>query len=236
MTITDKTRWLICAGLGIVTLVAAILILPLFPRDAASDVSGYGGPVYAFEFAESIQDLIAVFGTADDPEQARRLVMMDRGNRWDFGFMTLYGLFGMSFGWAVSRTISGLGRGIIALAILGSLADLVETGTLLALSEEFADGGSALPGLFYLRAVVTVKFAAIGAVVGLAGLYLWHRGSALWRALGAVSLIAVLAMLPALIWPESYGGVLGLSIGMGWIIMLAYASRSALRGAIPPRR
>lgn len=236
MAIGEQTLWKLCAASGVATLIASLLIFPLFPADAAMDVSGYGGPVYAFEFAGSKADLTAIFGTEEDPDRARRLAMMDRGNLWDFGFMTLYGLFGLCFGWAILKNGVRFGRLIMGFALLGSVSDLIETGTLLALSEEFAADGSALPGLTYLRMVVTLKFAAIGSVIGLAGLYLWGRAASHWRWAGAACCVSALILLLGLVQPASYGAILGLGIGIGWIIMLAYAIRYAVKGATPPRR
>ena len=61
-----------------------------------------------FEFARVPQDLINLFVTVDDPERMRRMAMMDAGNRWDFLFMTIYGMFGVFFDVAAARNGSKL--------------------------------------------------------------------------------------------------------------------------------
>lgn len=212
------------------TLVVVLLLMPVFPSDAAGDVSGFGGPVYAFEFAQTADDLVAIFGGADDPERSRRLEQMDAGNRWDFLFMALYTLFGCLFGLAVREDGSRLGWPIAILAGLASMADLVETGTLLALSEELAEGGTVLTGLTYVSMVASFKFLAIGLSVILSGLYLARRPGMIWTVSGCIAVLAALVILPGTLLPAQFGYILGTAIGVGWIVMLAYAASRSLKG------
>jgi len=229
-----RTLWIASALFGIATIIVALAIFPLFPSDAASDVSGYGGVVYAFEFARVPQDLTNIFGLADDPDRARRIAMMDAGNRWDFLFMTIYGLFGVSFGVAAARMESRIWAWIAVFAVIASVADLVETVTLLSLTEEMADGGTLFPGLHYLWIPVTIKFAALGVSVLGAGLYIVTRRVIILNILGALTLLASLLVIPALMVPSDYGGLLGPAIGVGWIVMLAYAIGDVIRGPTLP--
>jgi hypothetical protein len=224
-----RTFWIVCALLGMATIIVALAIFPMFPSDSASDVSGYGGVVYAFEFARVPKDLTDIFGLVDDPDRARRITMMDAGNRWDFLFMTVYGLFGVFFGVAAMRSVSKIWAWIAILAVIASVADLIETGTLLSLTEEMADGGTLFPSLHYLWIPVTIKFAALAASVMGAGLFIATRRGIVWNVLGALTVLASVLVIPGLIVPSAYGGLLGPAVGVGWIVMLAYAISVAIR-------
>jgi hypothetical protein len=210
-----------------------ILIMPYFPQEAAADVSGYGSPVIAFEFARMPADLWAVFGDAADPERAKRIAMMDHGNRWDFLFMTIYSLFGALFGLAVRRRRATLGAVILVAAIIAGLADAVETRTLLSITAQLSGGAETPVGLATLWVPVTIKFAGLALSIICAGLFLGSRENLTWKALGALTVLAGLLSLPALLAPASLGHLLTLSVGIGWIVMLAYALTRSVKGVTP---
>lgn len=229
-----RTLWIACTLFGMATIIVALAIFPLFPSDAANDVRGYGGVVYAFEFARVPQDLTDIFGSADDPDRARRIAMMDGGNRWDFLFMTIYGLFGVFFGVAAARSGARIWSWIAVLAVIASVADVLETGTLLSLTKALTDGVTTFPSLHFLWIPVTIKFAALAVSVLCAGLFLATRRGIVWNIFGALTLLASLLVIPGLMAPSAYGGLLGPAIGVGWITMLAYAVTRSVRGPIPP--
>lgn len=207
--------------------------MPHFPTDAAADISGYGSPVIAFEFARTPGDLAAVFGSKVDPERARRMTMMDHGNRWDFLFMGVYSVFGAMFGLAVRRRNVVLGTTILFAAIVAGVADAVETRILLSITAQMADGGATPAGLVTLWMPVTIKFTCLALSIIGAGLFLGSCRSVTWKAVGALSVLAGLLSIPALLSPASLGSLLTLSVGIGWIIMLAYALTRTLRGIDP---
>lgn len=226
---TQDRLWIACSLAGLATLITAIFIMPMFPQEMAGDLQGFGAPVYAFEFARTPDDMIAIFGAADDPLRVERLAMMDRGNRWDFLFITLYTAFGVLFGLAAARTNAAMGRLVLLFAGMAGAADLVETGTLLALSEELADGGAALPGLGYVWIVASVKFAALSLSIIFASLFIARQGGKLWKLAAYAAILAVLLILPSLVAPARYASLLGLAVGLGWIVMLGFATTKAMK-------
>lgn len=230
MIIKERRLWIACAVAGVATLITVLLIMPFFPTDAPADVSGYGSPVIAFEFAGTSEDLAAVFGLDDDPLRAARMAMMDQGNRWDFLFMTIYSVFGAMFGLAVRRRRVNLGMVILVAAIIAGIADAVETRTLLSITAQMGEGVAVPTGLATLWLPVTIKFTALAVSVLCAGLYIAARAKPIWTALGALTVLAALLSVPALLATASYGALLTLSIGVGWMIMLAYALTRSLRG------
>lgn len=231
----ERALWTGCAAAGVATLIMVILIMPYFPTEAAADVSGYGSPVIAFEFARTPADLIAVFGADTDVNRADRIAMMDQGNRWDFLFMTVYSLFGVMFGLAVRRTRVALGTIIVIAATVAGIADAVETRTLLAITAQITDGIAAPLGLASLWIPVTIKFFALALSILCAGLFLSTHEAVIWKALRALTVLAALMSVPALLAPTSLGWLLTLSVGIGWIVMLAYAGVMAARGVTSPR-
>lgn len=224
-----------CAAAGVATLIISLIIMPLFPSSAAADVSGYGSPVIAFEFARTPADLAAVFGLDSDPFRASRMAMMDDGNRLDFLFMAVYSLFGAMFGFAVRSRRAGLGTVILVAAIIAGIADAVETRTLLSITAQMGEGIAVPVGLATLWLPVTIKFTALAVSVLCAGLYMASRAKPIWIALGALTVLAALMSVPALLATASYGALLSLSIGIGWIVMLAYALTRSVRGVTSPR-
>lgn len=231
---TEHRLWIGCVSLGLMTLCLALFILPMFPSDAAGDVSGYGGAVYAFEFAHSASDLIAVFGAESDPERDRRIAMMDSGNRWDFLFMSTYTLFGIFFGLAIRKTTPGLGSRLVAIALIAGFADMLETRALLSITADLRSGVMTPMALHDLWVPVRVKFAALLMSVCAAGFFLISTQSKIWKVLGSFAALAALLSLPALWQPDRYGAVLGLSIGAGWTLMLVFAAMRVKTGLTTP--
>lgn len=235
MIIKEQGRWIGCAAAGVATLITAVFIMPHFPTDAAIDITGYGSPVIAFEFARTPADLTAVFGGDADPERAARMAMMDHGNRWDFLFMTVYSLFGALFGFAVRRRNATLGSIILVMAVLAGLMDAVETRTLLSITAQMRAGIAIPAGLATLWIPVTIKFVALAISIVGAGLFLASRAGLVWTTLGGLTILLALLNVPALLYPDRFGSLLTLSIGIGWIVMLAYAVTRSARGVTPPR-
>lgn len=230
MIIKERGLWMGCAAAGVATLITAILIMPYFPTEAAVGITGYGSPVIAFEFARSPADLAAVFGGDADPERAGRIAMMDQGNRGDFLFMTVYSIFGALFGFAVRGQNAALGSVILVAAIIAGLMDAVETWTLLSITSQMNDGIATPAGLALLGMPVTTKFVALAISIVGAGLFLVSRVGFVWTTLGGLTILMALLCVPALFIPDRFGSLLTLSIGIGWIVMLAYAATRSARG------
>lgn len=234
MIIKERGLWVACAAAGLIILVMSSLIMSHFPSDAASDVSGYGSPVIAFEFARVPADLWAVFGVDGDPERARRIAMMDHGNRSDFLFMSIYTIFGALFGMAARRRYVMLGSVIFVAAVIAGLADMVETRTLLAITAQMTQGVTAPDGLATLWMPVTLKFIMLAVSIVGAGLFIMSRDGMIWTALGALTVLSALLSLPALLSTVNLGYLLTMSVGLGWSLMLAYALMRSFRAQRAP--
>jgi len=234
MRIKERGLWVACAAAGVIVLILSIMIMSHFPSDAGADVSGYGSPIIAFEFARIPADLVAVFGVDGDPERMRRIAMMDQGNQSDFLFMAIYTVFGALFGMAARRRHVLLGSVIFVAAMIAGLADMVETRTLLAITAQMAQDVAAPDGLTTLWMPVTLKFIMLAVSIVGAGLFMMSRDGMVWTALGALTVLAALLSLPALLSTASLGYLLTASVGLGWSIMLAYALTRSFRAQKAP--
>lgn len=208
--------------LGLVTLVTALFLMPVFPQEAAVSPVPYSKPVYAFEMARTVDDLQAVFGLPDDPERQVRIAGMDMGNKWDFAFMALYGAFiALFFYGAYRRRAEAIWKYCVYVAILSAVADFAETSILLQLTNDLEAG----EGLMYLPYAVMAKFTALGLCGLGAGLFLLKEQNAFWRASGVVAAVAGLVILWAFYFGDEYGlfHLTGDAIGLVWIIQVIYA-------------
>ena len=127
----SRLSWRATAVLGLLLSILGLYMMPMFPQTGAVDLSGYGGPVFAFEMARNLTDLVNVFGGIDDPDRATRIAQMDLGNYWDFLFMLLYSAFIAAFLFAASnKPLSVSWKVMIVLALFSGGMDALENGIL----------------------------------------------------------------------------------------------------------
>jgi len=184
------------------------------------------GPVFAFEFARSVPDLIAVFGGATNPERAVRVADMVRGTIWDFGFLLIYGGFIFTFFLAAyKRTGTKFWLVFAALGIVAALGGFVENNISLGLLDdiETAKNLALLPFPVYL------KFLSIMVCGIVLGVYLMLTRKAVWVVPGALAIVGALAMLSGLAFPHIYGQYVGNAVTIFWVIQLVYAGRAGFR-------
>lgn len=228
--------WLACLGFGIGTLLISLSLQSAFPASGAAIAPGYGAPVMAFEFARDQNDLIAIFGTADDPAQADRLAAMQSGNEQDYLFMLFYALFLASGCWALWRELR---RPILLLGVvmpvLAALFDAWENWLLFAIQAAFTLGEYA-PAIDTLAAPVIAKFLLLTATNILIGYALSQVPGRGWQLVGVLVIVPCVATVMALIAPMAFGWTLAAVIAAGWIALLGtafIASWRALRHKIP---
>jgi len=221
--------WKLCALLGLATAVCGLLLMPVFPATGAGYLAGYGEPVFAFEFARSVPDLLLVFGAPDDPARAGRILDMVHGTYWDFGFLLIYSGFIYTFFLAAfNSTGTQVWRVFAVLGIVAGLADIVENIVLLGLMADI-ETARYLPVLPF---PVYAKFIAI-TLCGLGvGAYLLGTRKPVWMVLGGLAIIGALAGVPGLVAPQDYGQYVGSAVTVFWVIQLAYAGRAGFRKSV----
>jgi len=193
---------------------------PLFPKEGAGYSPGFGQPVFAFEMAQTADDLVKVFGGPDDPQRESRVAAMDAGNRWDFAFMAVYGPYLAAFFVACWRTtVNKLWLMPAVLAVCAALSDVVENVILMGLTKNLA----AAPNIEYLGYFVWFKFLSL-MVCGIgAGIYLLRTKRIGWQIAGLAMVAGSLAVIPPFVVPSSYGSLLGRGLAIVWNLQLVYA-------------
>ena len=223
-----KALWKLSALFRLVTAVFGLILMPIFPATGAGYASGYGEPVFAFEFARSVSDLLAVFGGALDPERPARIADMVRGTYWDFGFLLIYGGFIFTFFLAAFKSTGAKIWLVFAgLGIVAGFGDLIENTILLGLLDDI----DAAKNLSLLPFPVYAKFLSI-LVCGLGlGAYLILTRKTVWMVLGVLAIIGALAMFPGLVAPQTYGLYVGSAVTVFWVIQLVFAGWVGFRKA-----
>lgn len=227
MVSAEQSWWISCTASGLALAVLSVIIFPIFPAEGANIAPGYGSPIYAFEMARSVADLIAIFGPADDPARPARIAAMDAGNWWDYPFMTAYGVFLFSFFMATYRR--GGQNLWLALACIGALAafaDAYENTILLGLSANIETA----PNIELLRYPVWTKFLSI-MLCGLGlGAYLFSRPALGWKIAGAIAALGSITVLPAAFSPLDFAQYMQAGLTPVWVIQLIYAGAQLFPG------
>lgn len=221
--------WAVCLVLGLGVIGLSVLMGGMFPQDGAGYAAGYGAPVIAFEMARSVADLQAIFGQVDDEARAARISGMDLGNRWDFLFMAVYGLFISTFFLAAHR-VSGrkLWFGFAFFGVLAALSDAYENSILLGLTLDL----EAAKNLDLLIYPVWAKFLSIMIGSMGVGLYLLGQGSVVWKTVGAVVTVLAATTVLSLALPAQYGVLIPLGAGIPWLVQLIFAGVRTVRGDV----
>jgi len=220
-----KSYWVAAFVLGLGISALAGPVLGAFPTTAYDVAPGFGSAVYAFEMAKTPADLVAVFGPEGDPERARRIEQMDRGNLWDFPFMVIYSLYMAVYFLAIRRESTRPVWLVFALVgLLAGCADAVENTILLNLTNDLAQA----PGLGWLGVPVWTKFLSIMVCISASGFYLISQKHLLWKLLGLSSIGGGLTLLAAFLSPSDYGYLVAGGTTVGWVSMLLFAGYRGL--------
>ncbi|MEN7341680.1 MAG: hypothetical protein AAAFM81_02010 [Pseudomonadota bacterium] len=206
------------AAIGVV--IMTVVIAGKFPTTGGDFAPGYAVPVYAFEFAQTADDVARVFGPIGDPLRSQRIAEMDDGNYWDFPFMTAYSLFLGLFFLAASRESGNrFWRLPAGIGFASGVFDGIENWILLGLTADF----DALPYLEWLRLPVTLKFSALVACAFFAGLWFLKQSGLAWRCVGGVAIALSVVSALGLIIPHRYAFLIAIGIGPVWLAQWLFA-------------
>ena len=126
MEVSERQLWQRCFWAGLATLILGAVVLSIFPKGDFVYPRGYGDPVIAFEFADSISSVKAALGHSAAGYEDR-LSAMKNGTYSDFIFIIAFGLFMTHFFLAAHRQ-TGLRvfKIFVAIAIIAALSDFTE--------------------------------------------------------------------------------------------------------------
>lgn len=213
----ESTAWGATILTGLLVLIISIIIFPMFPQEMAMP-NGFDTPVYAFEFAQSQSDLIAIFGGSDDPHRPERILAMDQGNRLDFVYMAIYSAFIASFFYARHKKDSkSVWLVFTFLGLLAGIADVFENLILLGITADLDSAAN----LSWLKYPVHIKFMALYLCCFGVGMALRNSTANMAQLFG----VMLQALTPVAIVLMFIGnvGLATLVISMVWITQLVLA-------------
>ena len=210
-----RRYWNYAMVAGLLTLAASLWLFSLFPSDFAKPSTEFRDPIVAFEFAQTKQDLLEIFGAAGDPARLRRQDAMDEGHRADWAFLILYNLFIASFFVALyKRTGRKLMLAGVAVAAIAALGDIWENSVLRELTWQLENPDTLL---LVLSKATWVKWGALGFGAGLCA-YGFYKDGRYILALTAVP--GALMVVPAFLEPRLCATILADAIGLWFLVML----------------
>lgn len=231
---SDRALALAAALAGFAVIALSVVFLSLGLRSAEPLDGAYGNQaILAFELARTPEELARVIGAnPPGPDAVQIRVTMDRANRLDFTYMTLYAAF-----IALSCALAARRRGRrwllvgAVLAPVAGLADVAENLALLQLTQPQAELGPLLEAL-HLRTLI--KWEVLAATTALfAGGFI---GRPFWVGSfgAALALLALAGGALTLVDPARHLITLSTAITVAWLWQLGYAVTVAWRAAPAP--
>lgn len=225
-------RFTLATLIGVATFIITAWLGIISPKQVAHPAEGDNrDPVIAMEMVRTPAELTAAIGESrlQYPELREAI---DKVNRIDFLYMTVYGAFIASFFAAVAQA-RGDRRWLVGslLGIVALLADVRENVVLLQMTQ---DGAEVLPLIDMLIVATWIKWFALALAAAAAGYAMFSDGSMPYlRMFGGVIGVAALAFtLGAWFDPLRLAQMMALAIFLTWLLQVIYAYRvSRLPGA-----
>lgn len=216
-------RFTLVSLVGVLVFGITIWLGALAPKSVAHPVEGDArDPIIAFEMVRDAAELRAVIGE-DRASYAEIRDAIDKVNRVDFLYMTVYGAFIALFFMAIAQQRND--RRWLILSVVGivaMLADVRENMTLLALTQ---DGADVTPLIASLVSATWIKWFALGLTSLGAGYALFEDTS-----MPRLRLIAMIVGLSASIFtclaylePVKFPQYMALAVFLSWLLMVVYA-------------
>lgn len=221
----ERRIWQRCFWAGVATLILGAVVISLFPSKGGNYPEGYGTPVIAFEFAQTISEVKAAIGF-DVAGAQNSLKAMKTGTYGDFVFIFAFTIFMISFFHAAKQqTGLALYKFLAAIALIAGLSDITEDiFALRILSNVEMSSGAQWMHYFAKAKFMGLSLVGLGAAV-----FLLRQPRLLRKTEGVFALLGGGLTLFALTRPEQMGDMLGLGVTISWIAMLAYAATQSFK-------
>lgn len=228
MTNGNPRLWAILtvlAGLVVIGVTLGFSMLPEVATGRAAGCYAATPPIIAFEFARTLAEASALFGTGEC--RPLTLTAMDAANHLDIiAYIPAYTLFAI-FG-AIFAARGGRPR-LVLLAILAAIGafvgDMVETTTLLAITKDMAEATDAMT----VRASTAawIKFGLLGAYAALMAGVCLTASPKRWI-VGLVFVLPVLGTIAAAV--DKIGLVSAMTLGtvVAWMVLLLFALKESV--------
>ncbi len=216
-------RFTVVSLVGVLVFGITIWLGALSPKSVAHPAEGDArDPIIAFEMVSDAAKLTAVIGE-DRASYAGIRDAIDKVNRIDFLYMTVYGAFIALFFMAIAQQRSDRRWLILSVfGIVAMLADVRENMVLLALTQ---DGADVSPLIESLVSATWIKWFALGLTSLGAGYALFEDHSMpRLRLIGMiVGLSASIFTCLAYLEPVKFPQYMALAIFLTWLLMVIYA-------------
>ena len=217
-----KRPFILAGMIGICVIITSIVMLTVFPNKVQKLPEGFITPIIAFEFIQTPQEVLDLFGPVESERHQELVKAMDLGNRIDFLYMVLYNTFLFVFCWKVSmitgRKVYLLGS-LMACVILAG--DFLENIQLLKITSHL-DSGSFTPQLALLRIFTWQKWGGM-VVAFLILLPYFLKGGILSRVIAACSVAAAVLSVLALTYRGTAHELFSLSVVVVFVLMISYS-------------
>lgn len=208
------------ALLFVTTVAILTLMQSYFPAVLAIPLPGSSiRPVLLLEMASQPQHLIHIFGQTDDPLRPGRIAGMNTGNAIDYLLMVSYALLTLSFFFGIAQELgSNIWRLFGWLGVIAALADGTENWLMFRMVAHIADPSAEMAVLPY---PVWIKFGLLALTCGAAA---WAFVKLRRWALAALSLPAIVMLIPGFLDPLHVAPKATALIGLGWLAMALHAA------------
>lgn len=224
----SKRTWpllTVAAGIAVVAVTVMFTALPDVAAGQAAKCYATTPPVIPFEFARTVAEASALFGTGDC--RGLSLKTMDAINRLDIaGYIpayTLFAIFGAIFAARGARPRLAL---LAILAAIGAfVADMVETTTLLAITKDLSAATDAMTVRASTAAWTKFGLLAVYAAL-IVGVCL--RASPKRWIVGLVFVLPVLGTIAAAVDKQAYTPLMNLGTTISWGVMWLFAIKESV--------
>ncbi len=207
--------------IGLLVICMSIVLLMVFPDKAPSMMVGFFTPIIAFEFVQTPQEALHLFGSSDSVARQEMIAAMDLGNRLDYIYMCLYSMFLLLFSLGVVKVTGKKGyfAGAV-LAVMVLAGDALENVQLLGITSKIVtqDFGNELCWLHYFT---WLKWGGI-AVIFLALTPYFMRGRAYSKIIAIMGVVSFALAVLSFINRSVLNEIFALSVAIMFILMIIY--------------
>ncbi len=227
----SRAAFRITLAAGLLVLAVTLLSVTNEPVRPCGNLPQNYAPIIAFELARSAADLEAIFGTTG-PCRAAMIEHLDAVNLVDvLVYIPAYGVFMAFFFLGMRERHAALGTLGLRTSIVAVLGDYAENLCLMSLTPAL-DPTSIWFAL--LPWATALKWLALGVAAAIAAVLYFRAAGA--RALsifaGLMCAAAFLGTAAAMALPAMFGPLVGLGIGLSWLVYLFTAAVAAWRPVV----
>jgi len=208
-----------CIGLAVIAM--SVVLLFVFPSKAQWMPKGFFTPIIAFEFIQSPEEVLQMFGGTDLFIQNKMVNAMDLGNHLDYMYMCLYAMFLFLFSTTCAKIAKNpyyYAGAALALAVLAG--DALENIQLIGITANLSTG-DIMSSLRLLMIYTWIKWGGI-ALIFLALSPWFFKGGLFSNIIGAIGIISFILAIAAFLHRSVINEIFSMSVAVMFILMIIY--------------